>query len=141
MSLVAEELNMKLEMHHMDFNLVLGKVATEDNAVGAAGLTIDPDRLDEVTFSDPYYSTIQCIISKEDQSFTSLESLKGKKIGVQQGTTGWKLIDDAIKSGVLKDSGAEVISYDSGAVAFTALKTSKCDVVVIDELPAKKLVK
>ncbi|MBQ1269856.1 MAG: transporter substrate-binding domain-containing protein, partial [Clostridia bacterium] len=69
------------------------------------------------------------------------KDLKGKKIGVQKGTTGYMLIEDAIANGVLKNSGAEVIEYDNGALALTAVKNGKCDVVVIDALPAMKMVK
>ena len=133
MELVAEEMNMKVNFHDIAFDAIVGKIAEEDNAIGAAGMTIYEEPMEKVDFSNPYYSTVQCIISKED--------LEGKKIGVQKGTTGWKLVSDAIESGVLKDSGTEVIAYDNGPVAYTALKAGKCDFVVIDELPAQKLVK
>ncbi len=141
MELVAEEMNMKVKFNDIAFDAIVGKIAEEDNAIGAAGMTIYDEPKEKVDFSNPYFSTVQCIISKDSQAFDTLEDLKGKKIGVQKGTTGWKLISDAIESGELKDSGAEVIAYDNGAIAFTALKANKCDVVVIDELPAKKLVK
>lgn len=141
MQLVAEEMNMKVEFNDIAFDAIVGKIAEEDNAIGAAGMTIYDEPKEKVDFSDPYFSTVQCIISKEDQAFSTLADLKGKKIGVQKGTTGWKMIADAIESGELKGSGAEVIAYDNGPVAYTALKAGKCDVVVIDELPAKKLVK
>ena len=141
MELVAEELNMKINFNDIAFDAIVGKVAAEDNAIGAAGMTVTEERLLEVDFSTTYFSTVQSIISTEDEAFSTLEALKGKKIGVQKGTTGWILIDEAINSGVLKDTGAEVITYDNGAVAFTSLKAGKCDVVVIDKLPANKLVK
>lgn len=141
MELVAEELNMKVNFNDIAFDAIVGKVAVEDNAVGAAGMTVTAERQEKVDFSDTYFSTVQCIISKDSEAFANLEDLKGKTIGVQKGTTGWLMIDEAITSGVLKDTGAEVLAYDNGALAFTALKSGKCDVVVIDELPAKKLVK
>ncbi len=141
MQLVAEEMNMKVNFHNIAFDAIVGKIAQEDNAIGAAGMTIYDEPKEKVDFSDPYYSTVQCIISEKSKAFDSLDDLKGLKIGVQKGTTGWKMIDEAIASGVLKDTGAEVVQYDSGPVAYTALKAGKCDVVVIDELPAKKLVK
>jgi polar amino acid transport system substrate-binding protein len=141
MELVAEELNMKVNFNDMDFDGIVGKVATEDNAIGAAGMTVTEERLEKVDFSNTYFSTVQCIISKTTENYKTLADLKGKKIGVQKGTTGFMLIDEAIKNGELKDSGAEVIEYDNGALALTAVKSGKCDVVVIDELPAKKLVK
>ncbi len=141
MELVAEEMNMKVKFNDIAFDAIVGKIAEEDNAIGAAGMTIYDEPKEKVDFSNPYFSTVQCIISTEAQAFDTLDDLKGKKIGVQKGTTGWKLVSDAIESGELKDSGAEVIAYDNGPIAFTALKASKCDVVVIDELPAKKLIK
>ena len=141
MELVAEELNMKVNFNDIAFDAIVGKVAEEDNAIGAAGMTVTEERMEKVDFSNPYFSTVQCIISKDSEAFATMDDLKGKKIGVQKGTTGWMLVDEAIKSGVLKDSGAEVIEYDNGAIAYTALKQGKCDVVVIDKLPANKLVK
>ena len=141
MELAAEKLNMKININDVGFDTIVGKVATEDNAIGAAGLTVTEERLLEVDFSNTYFSTVQCIISTSAQNYKTLEDLKGKKIGVQKGTTGFMLIEDAIANGVLKDSGAEVIEYDNGALALTAVKSGKCDVVVIDELPANKLVK
>ncbi len=141
MNLVAEELNMKLEVNDIAFDAIVGKIANEDNAVGAAGMTIYDEPKQQVDFSDPYFSTVQCIISKEGEALSTLEALKGKKIGVQKGTTGYKMIDEAIASGILKDTGAEVIQYDNGPLAFTSLKAGKCDVVVIDELPAQQLIK
>lgn len=140
MELVCEELDMKIKVVDMDFDGICGKVAKEDNAVGAAGITITDERKEEVAFSDAYYSSVQYIISLKDQAYDSLEDLAGKKIGVQKGTTGALMVADAIDKGELKDTGAEVVEYDTGAVAFTAMKQGKCDFVVIDELPAKKLV-
>lgn len=140
MELVAEELNMKIKVHDMDFDGIVGKVAQEDNAIGAAGITITEDRKKEVEFSNAYFDSTQCIISTKDQAFVKLSDLAGKKIGVQKGTTGALMVQDAIDNGELKDTGSEIVEYDTGAVAFTALKQGKIDFIVIDELPAQKLV-
>lgn len=139
MQLVAEEMNMKVNFHDVAFNSIVAKLAAEDNAIGAAGMTIYDEPKEFVDFSDPYFSTVQCIISKEGEAYSTLEELAGKKIGVQKGTTGHIMIEDAINDGVLKGTGASVIPYDDGPLAYSALKNGKCDVVVIDELPAKKL--
>ncbi len=141
MQLVAEKLNMKVAFSSIDFNAVTVKIAEEDNAVGAAGITITEDRKETVDFSNPYFSTIQCVISEEATPFDSFDDLKGKKIGVQAGTTGALMIAEAIENGALKGTGAQVVEYKNGPLAFTALKAGKCDVVVIDKLPAEQLVK
>ena len=142
MALVCEELDMKMSVQDVDFDGIVGAVSTKNNAVGAAGITINDERKESVDFSNAYYNSVQYIISKNNESFTSLEALAGKKIGVQKGTTGALMVADAIEKaeGALKDTGATAIEYDTGAVAFTAMKQGKCDYVVIDELPAQKLV-
>lgn len=142
MALVCEELGMKMNVTDMDFDGIVGAVASKDNAVGAAGITINDERKESVDFSNAYYSSVQYIISKTGEAFTSLEALAGKKIGVQKGTTGALMVADAIEKtdGALYNTGATAIEYDTGAVAFTAMKGGKCDFVVIDELPAQKLV-
>lgn len=142
MALVCEELDMKMEVKDVDFDGIVAAVAAKDNAVGAAGITINDDRKENVDFSNAYYSSVQYIISTTSQAYTTLEQLAGKKIGVQKGTTGALLVADAIEKtdGALYNTGATCFEYDTGAVAFTAMKQNKCDFVVIDELPAQKIV-
>ena len=131
---------MKINVVDMDFSGICGKVAQEDNAVGAAGITITEERKLEVTFSSPYYSSVQYIISDSTLAHRSIACLAGKKIGVQKGTTGALLVADEIENGSLKGTGATIFEYATGAVAYTALKAGRIDFIVIDELPAKKLV-
>ena len=59
MELVAEELNMKVNFNDIAFDAIVGKVAVEDNAIGAAGMTVTDERLEKVDFSDTYFSTVQ----------------------------------------------------------------------------------
>ncbi len=140
MQLVCEKLNMKLNVTDMGFDGICGKVATEDNAIGAAGITINDERKETLDFSDPYTVSTQFIISTKDQAYTKLEQLAGKKIGVQKGTTGSIMISEAIEKGVLKGTGATIVEYDSLPVAYTALTTNKIDFVVGDSLPIQSLV-
>ncbi len=66
-------------------------------------------------------------------AIASLDDLKGKKIGVQLGTTGDIYATD--------DFGEEnVEEYNKGADAVQALKTGKVDAVIIDNEPAKVFV-
>ena len=141
MELVAEKLDMKVEFYDVDFDSICGKVATEDNAIGAAGITINDERKLTVAFSDPYFSSVQCIISAAGDAFDDMADLAGKKIGVQKCTTGALMVATAIESGVLKDTGATIKEYDNGAIAYTALKSAAsdaCEVIVLDKLPAQK---
>ena len=143
MKLVANKLGMAFEVVDQDFDTLFVSIdAIEEGKtkVVAAGMTINDERKESAEFSNPYISSIQYIVCAEDANYQSFADLKGKKIGVQLGTTGDFAVDDQIKEGVLKDSGAEVLQYKSAALAFAAMKAGKVDVVVIDEHPAKSLV-
>lgn len=91
--------------------------------------------------SNVYSSGYQQIVSDKNEAFTSVSQLKGMKIGVMAGRTGEKLIGEAIKSGVLKDSNAELIVYDTDAEAYADYKVQGCDVIVADEYSAKAMLK
>ncbi len=69
---------------------------------------------------------------KQEQSIKSVDDIKGKRIGVQLGTTG------AIYAKDVKD--ATVEEYNKGADAILALKQGKIDCVIIDEQTAKAFV-
>lgn len=63
---------------------------------------------------------------------TSKEDLDGKRIGVQQGTTGDIYVDDKEKY-----PNATIERFNKGADAVMALQQGKVDAVVIDDQPAK----
>lgn len=155
MGMVAAELGMKLEIRDGKYDQIFTAVPSQAAAgtyhVGAAGITITEERKETLLFSDPYVNSIQYIICAEGASYKNIGDLKGLRIGVQQGTTGDLAVDAAINEdlnsdpekpyyGTLKGSGAQLIRYDSGPVAFLALMSNTIDVVVLDELPAKSIV-
>ena len=57
-------------------------------------MTKTKERQKSVDFSDSYYTSNQAIILKKDSKIKKLSQLEGKKVGVQEGTTG-----DIIASG------------------------------------------
>lgn len=77
-------------------------------------------------------STASTASSAASDKIQTVDDLKGKKIGVQLGTTG-----DIYASDV-KD--AKIERYNKGADAIMALKQGKIDCVIIDEQPAKVFV-
>ena len=135
MEAVAEKLGKKLVVEDVNFDSIVGAVKTGKADAGAAGITITAERAEEVDFSIPYSSTEQYVIVKADNTaITNMETLTGKKVGVQQGTTSDFLIDGLIKDGTMANT--ELITYDAPALAAAALGT-KIDAVVTDKLTAE----
>ncbi|MDR5658733.1 transporter substrate-binding domain-containing protein [Serpentinicella sp. ANB-PHB4] len=59
-----------------------------------SAMTITEERKETVTFSDPYFESTQYIAVQAGSEIKTLDDLKGKKVGVQNGTTGDFAISD-----------------------------------------------
>ena len=131
---IAEKLDMKLEIEDMAFDSIIPAVQSGKITFGAAGMTVTEDRQKQVDFSDSYYTGRQVIIVKSDNTeITGPDDLTGKKIGVQQGTTGDIYATD--------DYGDENVDrYNKGVEAVQALSQNKLDAVIIDDQPAQTFV-
>ncbi len=136
--LIADKLGLKLEIADVDFDSIIPGVQTGKYDMGMAGMTVTDERKQKVNFSDSYAKGIQVIIVKEGSDIKSKDDLEGKKIGTQQGTTGYIYASDTPENGGYGEE--NVIGYASGAVAVEALKSGKVDCVIIDNEPAKAYV-
>ena len=125
---IGKRMDKKVEIQNMEFKSLIGAMESESiNTV----------------IADSYYTSNQAIILKKDSKIKKLSQLEGKKVGVQEGTTG-----DIIASGekfgeknkvIVKK--ATVKRYKKGVDAVMDLKNGAIDAVVIDEKPAQEFVK
>lgn len=130
---IADKLGMKLEIKDMEFDSLIPAVKSDSIDVVLAGMTVTDERKQSVDFSDSYSTGVQVIIVKEGSDIKSADDLKGKKIGVQSGTTG--------DSYCTTDFGQEnVKQFSNGSLAVAALANGQVDCVVIDNEPAKNYV-
>lgn len=130
---IAEKLGVELVVEDMEFDSLMGALESGKIDFIAAGFTVKPDREKRVLFTDKYFKAVQAVIVREDNDeIKEADDLKGKKIGVQNGTTG-----DFVASDI---ENAEVARYNNGIEAVLDLKNGNIDAVVIDNLPAQMLV-
>lgn len=130
---IADKLGLGFSISDMEFDSIITAVAAGKADMGMAGMTVDPDREKNVDFSQTYATGVQAIIVPENSEIASPDDLAGKKIGVQQGTTGDLYCTD--------DFGEEAMNrFSKGTDAVMALTQGKIDCVVIDNEPAKKFV-
>ena len=130
---IADKLGMDLKIEDMAFDSIIPAVQSGKADIGAAGMTVTEDRATQVDFSDSYYTGVQVIIVTDDSDITEPDDLKGKKIGVQQGTTG-----DIYSTDDFGDDNVE--RFNKGMEAVQALQQGKIDAVIIDNQPAKTFV-
>jgi len=131
---IAKDLGLELVIEDMEFGSILTAVQTGKIDIGLAGMTVTEERLKNVNFSTSYAKGVQSVIVPENSDIKTIDDLEGKKIGVQESTTGHIYCEDQY--------GAEnVIAYTYGTNAVQALVAGKVDCVVIDNNPAKEFVK
>ena len=130
---VAEKLGKKFSAETVDFDSVVPAVISGKADLAAAGITVTEDRKKNVDFSVPYVKTGIVVIYKKSNPFTSVDQLKGKRIGVQGGTTSETFVLEQLKQ--------EPERTKSPAEACASLKAGRCDFVIADIDPAKNCVK
>ena len=130
---VAQKLGKKFQCETVDFDSVIPAVISGKADLAAAGITVTEDRKKNVDFSDPYVKTGIVVVYKKSNPFKDRDQLKGKKIGVQSGTTSETFVTDELKQ--------EPDRSKSPAEAVAALKAGRVEFVIADIDPAKNCVK
>ena len=130
---IAKELGKELAVEDVEFDSVIPSLTAGKAELAAAGITITEDRKMKVDFSHPYVRTGIVFVYAKDKPFEKGEDAKGKRVGVQNGTTSADYVREQL--------GQEPEMFDSPASAFAAMKSGKVDVVISDIDPAKNLIK
>jgi len=89
-----------------------------------SGMDITEERSKQVSFTQPYYANSAIIIAKKGR-FTRLEELKGKRVGMENGTTHQKYLQD-------KHPEITAVAYDSYQNAILDLKNNRLDGILGD---------
>jgi len=137
---LAQKLGLELVVDNMDFDAALSAVQTGKSDMVAAGVTVTPDRLNAMSFTDSYANGVQVVIVKDDSPITSVDDLfadgASTVVGTQAGTTGFIYATSDIEDAGL----GTVKSFGKTTDAVEALKNGQVDCVILDNEPAKALV-
>jgi polar amino acid transport system substrate-binding protein len=87
---VAKRLGKEVEFQDMGFQALFAATSSGRIDFAISSISITNDRLQNQSFTQPYYDSDGTVVGREDSSVASLDDLKGKVIGVVAGTTGEK---------------------------------------------------
>ena len=148
--LLADELGKDLVIENMDFDAVCLSVSQQKCDIAMAGLTINEEREEYVTFTDSYYSASQRLIvpsdnttfddckSADDVAALLAKTEKSDKIGVQAGTTGQYYVEGS-EDWDFPGLPAECVTYKSGSLAVQDMLNGNITYVIIDAAPASAI--
>ncbi|MCL2788344.1 MAG: ABC transporter substrate-binding protein [Micrococcales bacterium] len=124
---LAKDLDLTLFMRETPFEAIESAVALdmEDCDIASSSITITEGRRAKADFSEPYYYSTMGMLVSEASGIDSIDSLAGKTIGVQQGTTGEKWAK-------LNLDPNSLLTYESVPDQATALAAGEVDGIVND---------
>jgi len=131
---IANKLNMELVVKDVAFDSIISEVKTEKSDLGAAGISYTQERAKEVDFSIDYMESRQVLIVKKNSTIKSPKQLKKQRIAVQLGSVADSYLTENYKT-------VTVIREKKFLAAIQDLIDNKVDGVVMDEIPAKELIK
>ncbi len=117
--LAAKKVGATQDIVDIQFDVIKSGAALNSGKcdVAAAGMTITDERKANLDFSDPYFDEVIALLVPKGSGITSLDALKGKKLGVQKATTS---LDYATEKGFtpteFEDSGKQLQAFQAGQV-------------------------
>ena len=131
---IAKELGKELVVKDVAFDFIINEIKSGKGDIGAAGMIINDERKEQVDFSIEYVVSNQVVVVKNDSNIKSIDDIKDKTISVQLGTTADLYLHKNYKD-------AKIVTQKKYLAAAEDVKSGKSDCIVMDELPAKELVK
>ena len=131
---IAKEMGKELVVKDVAFDSIINEVKTGKADFGAAGISYTDERAKQVDFSINYSTSNQVVVVKNGSNIRDVNNIDGKKIAVQLGS-----VADTYVTSNFKNS--EIVREKKYLAAIQDLKDGKADAVVMDELPAKEMVK
>lgn len=130
---IANYIGKELVVKDIAFDSIINELNSGKADFAAAGMSITPERLQEVDFSIEYITSNQVVIVRKDSNIT-MNEIDGKKIAVQLGN-----VADNYATKNYKNS--KIVRQKKYLTMVEDLKASKVDLIIMDNLPAQEIIK
>ena len=122
---VCKEMQAECQFTNQSFDSLIPGLRFKKFDAVIAGMDMTAKREQQVSFSQPYYEGLSAVVVTRKGAYNSFAELKGKKIGLENGTTHQRYLQD-------KQKEITAVAYDSYLNAFTDLKSNRLDGVFGD---------
>ncbi len=151
-ALLAKELGKELVIVNMDFDAVCLSVGQQKCDIAMAGLTVNEERKEYVTFTESYYNAAQKLVVTSDNTefddckdVAAVEAILNKKdnktkIGFQSGTTA-QYYTEGSEDWDFAGFPVEAVGYKNGSLAVQDMLNGNINYVIIDAAPAECITK
>jgi polar amino acid transport system substrate-binding protein len=123
---VMKEAGLDYKLKNTGWDPLLIALQNKEVDAGISAMTINDKRKKSYDFSSPYFESINMILTKEGSSIKSAKDLEGKKVSVQNGTTGQEALEKMF------GASDDIKKFDSNVLAIQALLNGEVEAVVAD---------
>ena len=122
---ITKKLGYNLEVKDQKFGGLIAALNQESIDFVMSGMVKNEERAKQVDFSDVYYTSHQVILVPKDSKIKTAADLKGKKVGVQIGSTQATLAEDLSKKYPM-----DIEQWDKVNEMVEAMAGNKLDAIV-----------
>ncbi len=122
---MAGRMGLELEVTLEPFAALFASLEAGECDIAMSAITITPERMEQVDFSDPYFDSGQAILVPEDSAVSGEADLAGKRVGVLEGSTNQETAESI--PGI-----AEIVRFREKPPMFEALVAGGLDAVISD---------
>ena len=132
---IGKKMGIKVEFMDMQFDAVLVALQQGKVDIAVSGISATPERQKKFDFSTPYYNPPQRVVinKKNKDMFTSIDSLKGKKVGAQKGS-----IQEGVVKAQLPD--VQTVAIPRVPNLIVELNQGSIDALVLEETIAESYI-
>ena len=130
---IASALGKKLVIKDVYFDAIINEIKSGKADFALAGMRVNEERKKQVDFSNTYISSKQIVIVRNDSDIKNISQINNKKIAVQLGTIADSYVTN---NNITKD----IVRQKKYLSMAEDLKAGKVDLIIMDELPGKKIV-
>jgi len=137
---IADEMGFEVRIQPMQWDGIIPSLVNKKIDMVYSGMTISPERLEKVNFTEPYWVIDQGVAVREDSELTMEDITSGKvAIGVQRGCTANTWIQtNLIEKGILPKE--KLSLYDNFPLAITDLTNKRIEAAMYDLPVVKKAI-
>jgi len=125
---IAKDQGFNITIKNPGFDVALNDVQTGHADGMIAGMTVTDARKKTFDFSDSYYSANSILAVAKSSTISSYEDLKGKTVGVKNGTSSQTFLTDNQKK-----YGYKIKTFSDGASLYDSLNSGSVAAIMDDE--------
>ena len=133
---IAKDQGFTIEINNPGFDAAVSDVQSGHAQGMIAGMTVTDARKETFDFSEPYYTANSILAVQESSKIDSYDDLKGKTVGVKNGTSSQNFLEENQKK-----YGYKIKTFSDGASMYDSLNSGSVAAIMDDEPVIKYAIK